>query len=158
MITSRPRILAISQRMFLFDSFIHISFLSTKCVSSLGPVAHHLVQGNRISGKWVLLWILRIIFDWIFVDMIEDQEKLLEDAKKNAKEQAYFMRKALENADLRKGLKFSSEMLAELKTSVLAPRNYYILFMTIFDYMRGTSSDTQNSKTISRRISGEAAR
>lgn len=50
------------------------------------------------------------------------------------------MRKALENADLRKGLKFSSEMLAELKTSVLAPRNYYILFMTIFDYMRGKSS------------------
>lgn len=47
------------------------------------------------------------------------------------------MRKALENADLRKGLKFSSEMLAQLKTSSLAPRNYYILFMTIFDYMRG---------------------
>lgn len=61
---------------------------------------------------------------------------MLEDAKKNAKEQAYFMRRALESADLRKGLKFSSEMLAELKTSVLAPRNYYILFMTIFDYMR----------------------
>lgn len=50
------------------------------------------------------------------------------------------MRKALENADLRKGLKFSSEMLAQLKTSSLAPRNYYILFMTIFDYMRGISS------------------
>lgn len=65
----------------------------------------------------------------------------MEDAKKNAKEQAYFMRKALENADLRKGLKFTSEMLAELKTSVLAPRNYYILFMTIFDYMRGNLSE-----------------
>ena len=90
--------------------------------------------------------------------MIEDQEKLLEDAKKNAKEQAYFMRRALESADLRKGLKFSSEMLAELKTSVLAPRNYYILFMTIFDYMRGTPSATQNSRTTSRRISGGAAR
>lgn len=49
------------------------------------------------------------------------------------------MRKALENADLRKGLKFAAQMLAELKTSVLAPRNYYILFMTIFDYMRGTN-------------------
>lgn len=62
---------------------------------------------------------------------------MLEDAKKEAKEQAYFMRKALENADLRKGLKFASEMLAQLKTSLLAPRNYYILFMSIFDYMRG---------------------
>lgn len=90
--------------------------------------------------------------------MIEDQEKLLEDAKKTAKEQAYFMRRALENADLRKGLKYSSEMLAELKTSVLAPRNYYILFMTIFDYMRGNPSVTQNSRITSRRISDAAAR
>lgn len=47
------------------------------------------------------------------------------------------MRKALENADLKKGLKFASLMLAELKTSLLSPRNYYILFMAIFDYMRG---------------------
>lgn len=78
---------------------------------------------------------------------------MLEDAKKAAKEQAYFMRKALENADLRKGLKFSSQMLAELKTSVLAPRNYYILFMTIFDYMRGTSAPIQNSRITSRTIS-----
>lgn len=46
------------------------------------------------------------------------------------------MRKALENADLKKGLKFASLMLAELKTSLLSPRNYYILFMAIFDYMR----------------------
>jgi len=64
---------------------------------------------------------------------------LLEDAKKAAKEHAYFMRKALENADLKNGLKYSSLMLAELKTSLLSPRNYYILFMAIFDYMRGNS-------------------
>jgi vacuolar protein sorting-associated protein 35 len=49
------------------------------------------------------------------------------------------MRKSLENADLKKGLKYASEMLAQLKTSILAPRNYYILFMTIFDYMRGNN-------------------
>lgn len=90
--------------------------------------------------------------------MIEDQEKLLEDAKKDAKEQAYFMRKALENADLRKGLKFASEMLAQLKTSTLAPRNYYILFMTIFDYMRGTRPGIQSSRPISRMTSCEAER
>jgi vacuolar protein sorting-associated protein 35 len=71
--------------------------------------------------------------------MIDEQEKLLEDAKKAAKEQAYFMRKSLDNADLRSGLKHASLMLTELKTSLLSPRNYYILFMAIFDYMRGTS-------------------
>ena len=65
---------------------------------------------------------------------------MLEDAKKAAKDQAYFMRKALENADLRHGLKYASLMLAELKTSSLTAKNYYILFMSIFDYMRGASS------------------
>jgi vacuolar protein sorting-associated protein 35 len=85
---------------------------------------------------------------------MEDQEKLLEDAKKEAKEQAFFMRKSLDNADLRKGLKFASEMLTQLKTSSLAPRNYYIMFMTIFDYMRGTNHHTQSSRTSSRRTSG----
>ena len=65
------------------------------------------------------------------------------------------MRKALENADLRKGLKFASEMLAQLKTSSLTPRNYYILFMTIFDYMRGNRIFIQNSKTILKRTSEE---
>lgn len=65
------------------------------------------------------------------------------------------MRKALENADLRKGLKFASEMLAQLKTSSLTPRNYYILFMTIFDYMRGNRILIQSSKTILKRTSEE---
>ena len=65
------------------------------------------------------------------------------------------MRKALENADLRKGLKFASEMLAQLKTSSLTPRNYYILFMTIFDYMRGNLIVTQSLKTILKRTSEE---
>jgi vacuolar protein sorting-associated protein 35 len=65
------------------------------------------------------------------------------------------MRKALENADLRKGLKFASEMLAQLKTSSLTPRNYYILFMTIFDYMRGNRIFIQSSKTILKRTSEE---
>jgi vacuolar protein sorting-associated protein 35 len=74
----------------------------------------------------------------------------LEDAKKAAKEQAYFMRKALDNADLRSGLKHASLMLVELKTSLLSPRNYYILFMAIFDYMRCTPHYIQNSKATSR--------
>jgi len=74
----------------------------------------------------------------------------LEDAKKAAKEQAYFMRKALDNADLRAGLKHASLMLTELKTSLLSPRNYYILFMAIFDYMRGNTHIIQNSRSTSR--------
>jgi vacuolar protein sorting-associated protein 35 len=62
-----------------------------------------------------------------------DQEKLLEDAKRVVKEQGYFMRKALENASLRDGLKHTATMLSELKTSLLSPKSYFELFMKIFD-------------------------
>lgn len=47
-------------------------------------------------------------------------------------------------------------MLAELKTSLLSPRNYYILFMAIFDYMRGIFQLIQNSKIISKTTLEEA--
>lgn len=46
-------------------------------------------------------------------------------------------------------------MLAELKTSLLSPRNYYILFMAIFDYMRGKFQLIQNLRTISKTTSEE---
>ncbi len=66
------------------------------------------------------------------------------------------MRRALDNADLRSGLKHASLMLTELKTSALTPRNYYILFMAIFDYIRGIFIFSQNSKHISEMTLGEA--
>ena len=37
------------------------------------------------------------------------------------------MKKALDGGNLREALKFSSNMLAELKTSRLTPRNYFNL-------------------------------
>lgn len=61
--------------------------------------------------------------------MDEDQEKYLEDARKVVKEQAYFMKSALDKAQLKDALRYSSAMLSELRTSLLTPRNYYILFM-----------------------------
>jgi vacuolar protein sorting-associated protein 35 len=48
------------------------------------------------------------------------------------------MNKELENANLRNALRHASGLLSELRTSTLAPRNYYILFMAVFDEMRGT--------------------
>lgn len=46
------------------------------------------------------------------------------------------MRKELEIANLRGALKYSAEMLEELKTSALSPKNYYALWMAIFTEMR----------------------
>lgn len=39
------------------------------------------------------------------------------------------MTKALDSANLKEALKYSAIMLAELKTPLLSPRNYYNLFM-----------------------------
>jgi len=46
------------------------------------------------------------------------------------------MRASLEKAQLKDALRFSAAMLSELRTSLLSPRNYYILFMQVFDEMR----------------------
>ena len=68
--------------------------------------------------------------------MEEDQEKILEAAKRAVKEHAYYMRTAIDEANLRTALKHASNMLGELRTEFLSPKNYYILFMQIFDEIR----------------------
>lgn len=43
------------------------------------------------------------------------------------RQQAFYMKKALDHNSLREALKHSSAMLCELKTSLLSPRNYFQL-------------------------------
>ena len=43
------------------------------------------------------------------------------------REQAFHMKKSLDQNNLRDALKFSSTMLGEMKTSRLSPRNYFNL-------------------------------
>ncbi|KAJ1970421.1 retromer complex subunit Vps35 [Dimargaris xerosporica] len=66
----------------------------------------------------------------------EDQSKILDDALQVVKVQTYQMRRCLESGKLMDGLKHCSTMLAELRTSALTPKNYYELYMSIFDSMR----------------------
>ncbi len=56
---------------------------------------------------------------------MQDEYQLLEEATRIVKEQAFFMREACEQRKLREALKFSSNMLGELKTSLLNPTNYF---------------------------------
>jgi vacuolar protein sorting-associated protein 35 len=63
----------------------------------------------------------------------EDQEKILDDHIQVVREQAFHMKKSLDQNNLRDALKFSSTMLGELKTSKLSPRNYFNLYMMVFD-------------------------
>ncbi|KAI9278650.1 vacuolar protein sorting-associated protein 35 [Phascolomyces articulosus] len=66
----------------------------------------------------------------------EDQAKLLDEVLNVVKIQAHQMKKCLDNNKLMDGLKHCSNMLSELRTSALTPKNYYELYMAIFDAMR----------------------
>ena len=61
----------------------------------------------------------------------DDQDKYLEEASQNVKQQAFYMKRAMDNNDLKQALKFSSEMLRELRTALLTPKNYYELYMQV---------------------------
>lgn len=45
------------------------------------------------------------------------------------------MKRALDTADLRDALRYASVMISELRTQLLSPKNYYILFMQVFEEM-----------------------
>lgn len=68
--------------------------------------------------------------------MEDDQDKHLTAATNVVKSEANLMQRAIEARDLRDVLKHSANMLGELRTSLLSPRNYYTLYMAVFDEMR----------------------
>jgi len=59
--------------------------------------------------------------------MEEDQEKFLDEHMTIVRQQAFYMKKALDHNSLREALQHSSAMLCELRTSLLSPRNYFNL-------------------------------
>ena len=59
----------------------------------------------------------------------EDQERLLDEATAVVKEQAFYMKKAIDSDNVREALKNASNMICELRTSLLSPKNYFELYM-----------------------------
>ncbi|KXJ26873.1 Vacuolar protein sorting-associated protein 35 [Exaiptasia diaphana] len=66
----------------------------------------------------------------------EDQEKLLDEAIQVVKSQSFQMKRCLDKGKLMDGLKHASNMLSELRTSLLSPKSYYELYMAISDELR----------------------
>lgn len=64
------------------------------------------------------------------------QEATLDTCRTDVKKHAFYMKRALESANLRQTLIHAARMLKQLNTGDLNPRNYYILFMQVFDEMR----------------------
>ncbi|KAI1375634.1 vacuolar protein sorting-associated protein 35 [Hypoxylon crocopeplum] len=67
----------------------------------------------------------------------EDQARLLEDALIAVRQQSTLMRKCLDTpGKLMDALKCCSTLVAELRTSSLGPKQYYELYMSVFDALR----------------------
>ncbi|XP_055379724.1 vacuolar protein sorting-associated protein 35 isoform X2 [Condylostylus longicornis] len=64
---------------------------------------------------------------------LDDQEKLLNDAIRIVRDQAFQMKRFLDKGRLMDALKCASTMLGELRTSLLSPKSYYELYMAITD-------------------------
>mmetsp|Transcript_128293 Transcript_128293/g.256235 ORF Transcript_128293/g.256235 Transcript_128293/m.256235 type:complete len:829 (+) Transcript_128293:44-2530(+) len=62
----------------------------------------------------------------------DDQDRLLDEASAVVKEQAYYMKRAIDNDNVREALKHASNLICELRTSQLSPKNYYELYMQVF--------------------------
>ena len=60
-----------------------------------------------------------------------DQVRFLNEASRKVKEQAFFMKRAMDADDLKATLNHASDMLRELRTSLLTPKNYYELYMKV---------------------------
>lgn len=74
------------------------------------------------------------------IPAVEDQARLLEDALVVVRQQTHLMRKCLETpGKLMDALKCSSTLVSELRTSSLGPKQYYELYMAVFDALRHLS-------------------
>lgn len=58
---------------------------------------------------------------------MDDQDKLLDEAMGAVRGQAFQMKRCLDKGRLMDGLKHASNMLGELRTSLLSPKTYYEL-------------------------------
>ncbi|XP_055802789.1 vacuolar protein sorting-associated protein 35A-like [Solanum dulcamara] len=67
---------------------------------------------------------------------VEDEEKWLAAGISGLQQNAFYMHRALDSNNLKDALKYSAQMLSELRTSKLSPHKYYELYMRAFDELR----------------------
>lgn len=66
----------------------------------------------------------------------ESQDRLMDEALGVVKVQSFQMKCCLEKGKLMEALKHASNMLSELRTSMLSPKAYYELYMAVTDQLR----------------------
>ncbi|KAG8220725.1 vacuolar protein sorting-associated protein 35 [Butyriboletus roseoflavus] len=81
---------------------------------------------------------------------VVEEGKLLSESLATVKIQVGQMKRHLDNDEIMDALKSASLMLAELRTSSLSPKQYYELYMAIFDALRHLSNYLYDAHTQSR--------
>lgn len=71
---------------------------------------------------------------------MSDDPKLLTDILSQVKVHSIQLKRCLEQDQIMEALKAASSMLAELRTSSLGPKQYYELYMSVFDSLRYLSN------------------
>jgi vacuolar protein sorting-associated protein 35 len=66
----------------------------------------------------------------------EEMADHLKNATAKVKQQAYYMKRSLDNENRDEALKHASNMICELSTSALSPKMYNDLYMNVFDQLR----------------------
>ncbi|AQK62293.1 Vacuolar protein sorting-associated protein 35B-like [Zea mays] len=66
----------------------------------------------------------------------DDEERWLAEGIAGVQQNAFYMHRALDSNNLKDALKYSAQMLSELRTSRLSPHKYYELYMRAFDEMK----------------------
>ncbi|KAL4438691.1 hypothetical protein ABPG77_006295 [Micractinium sp. CCAP 211/92] len=65
-----------------------------------------------------------------------DQKAWLKDASNAVKRHGFFLRKAIDDDNMKEALRYSAALLGELRTSLLSPQRYYELYMQACDELR----------------------
>ncbi|KAF9221315.1 vacuolar protein sorting-associated protein 35 [Gyrodon lividus] len=81
---------------------------------------------------------------------VVEEGKLLSESLATVKIQVGQMKRHLDDDDIMDALKSASLMLAELRTSSLSPKQYYELYMAVFDALRHLSNYLYDAHTQSR--------
>ncbi|ODO11728.1 hypothetical protein I350_00512 [Cryptococcus amylolentus CBS 6273] len=76
-----------------------------------------------------------------------EEAKILADALTNVKVQTVQLKRCLDQDEIMEALKAASSMLSELRTSSLSPKQYYELYMSVFDSLRYLSNYLYDAHT-----------
>eukprot|EP00116_Pleurobrachia_bachei_P001427 sb/3461689/ len=84
--------------------------------------------GHAGNDTWTFVW-KKGARPALVMDV--DQTRYLDAAKEAVKREAFNMQRCLDKSQLMDGLRHATEMLNELRTSILTPKNYYELYMMV---------------------------